>query len=301
MRFIETVTGKLLDQIKNLDRQYGIDALRGRALFKDAALLGHLLRLFLAHRSPQQICATEGVTRQHLSDLHDLFLIKDDSVGWLKNRLQPLMLVLCIGVCEGLATMLAVNKVFDHARLQGSRSKQRHQSNNVLKTIRAQIFDQLLHPATFQLEDRSRIARLHEPENVGVIQRNRVNIQRGGGSGIDHLSGPLDNGQRTQPQKVELHQARFLNIVFVVLSNDTGAIFVTINWRKISQGTRSDHHSPRVLTCISCDALQLHRHVPDFLRGAVFLEKGDQLFFLLQRFGERHAHLKRNEFRHSVR
>ena len=56
-----------------------------------------------------------------------------------------------------------------------------------------------------------------------------------------------------------------------------------------------------MLTCISCDALQLHRHVPDFLRGAVFLEKRDQLFFLLQRFGERHAHLKRDEFRHSVR
>ena len=55
-----------------------------------------------------------------------------------------------------------------------------------------------------------------------------------------------------------------------------------------------------MFTGVARHPLQLHRHIPDFLRGAVLLEQSDQLLLLLKRLGERHPHLKRDQLRHAV-
>ena len=83
MRFIKAVASKFFDQIKDLYGQSGIDTLCRRTLFKDAALLGHLLRFFLTHRPAEQIGTTQRVARQHLRNLHHLLLIQNDAVGRL--------------------------------------------------------------------------------------------------------------------------------------------------------------------------------------------------------------------------
>ena len=51
---------------------------------------------------------------------------------------------------------------------------------------------------------------------------------------------------------------------------------------------------------IAGQPLELYRHIPDFLRRAIFLEQLHQLIFLLQRLGQGHPHLERDQFRNAV-
>ena len=120
MGFVETVTGELLYQIKYFDSQCRVNPLCHGAIFENAALLGHFFRLFLTHGTPQKIRTAQRITCQHLRDLHHLFLIQNDAVSGLQDRLQPLVLVLSVRICQRLPTMLAVNEVFNHPRLQGA-------------------------------------------------------------------------------------------------------------------------------------------------------------------------------------
>jgi hypothetical protein len=57
-----------------------------RALDEQAAVLGHLLGLLLAHRAPQQVGAAQRVAADDLRDLHHLFLVHDHAVGRLQAR-----------------------------------------------------------------------------------------------------------------------------------------------------------------------------------------------------------------------
>ena len=125
--------------------------------------------------------------------------------------------------------MLTVDKILDHPGLQRARSEQSHQRNNVLETIWAQIFNQFFHAATFELEHRCGVATLKHSKHLGVIKRQAINVQRCVSPGIDHLDRPLNNRQRTQAEKIELHEARFFNIVFVVLGDYAATVFVTVN------------------------------------------------------------------------
>ena len=104
------------------------------ALLEDIALLGHFLGLLLAHEPAQHISAAQGVSRQFLGDLHHLLLVQDDAVGRLQDGLQTLVLVLGIRVGDFLPTVLAVDKVVHHTRLQGTGSEQGHQGDDILES-----------------------------------------------------------------------------------------------------------------------------------------------------------------------
>ena len=229
MRLVKAVTGEFLDKIEDLDGQHGIDALRRGAVFEDATLLGHLLGFFLAHRPAQQIRPPKRIARQHLCNLHHLLLIQNDAVGGLQNGFQPFMLVLRVGIGQRLAPVLTIDEVLDHAGLQRPGSEQGHQRDDVLETVGTQIFDQFLHAATFKLEHCGGVTTLQHAEDLGVIQRQAVNVERLLCPGIDHLDRPLNDRQRTQAEKIELHQARFFNIVLVVLGDDTATVLVAVN------------------------------------------------------------------------
>ena len=117
MRFVKSVTGEFLHQVKDFHRQFAVYAALFRPFFKGAALLGHLFRLFLTHRTTQHIRAAKGIPGQLLGNLHNLFLIQDNAVGRLQYRFQTLMLPLYVRVGNLFATMLTVDKVIYHPRL----------------------------------------------------------------------------------------------------------------------------------------------------------------------------------------
>ena len=56
--------------------------------FKTGPLFRHLFRFFLTHRASQHVRATQRIASQRLGYLHNLFLIQDDAVSRLQNRLQ---------------------------------------------------------------------------------------------------------------------------------------------------------------------------------------------------------------------
>ncbi|MNS76002.1 hypothetical protein D3C72_1095350 [compost metagenome] len=114
MRFVKSVTGEFLYQVEDFYRQLTVNATAFRPLFKGAALLGHLFRLFLTHCTTQHIRAAKGVAGKLLSNLHHLFLVQDNAVGWLKNGFQTLVLPLDVRVRDLFATMLTVDKVIYH-------------------------------------------------------------------------------------------------------------------------------------------------------------------------------------------
>ena len=218
-------------------------------------MLSHFLRLFLAHGATQEISTTQRIARHHLSNLHDLLLIQNDAVSGLKNGFETFVLVLGVWEGNGLPPVFTVNKIFNHAGLKRSGTKEGHQRNDVLKTIRLQILDQLFHPAALELKYRRGIARLKQPEHVGVIERKLVNVKLTFALRIDHCDGPLNDGQRPEPEKVKLHQPSFLDVVLVVVGDDTTTILVAVDGRKVSQFGRSNDHATRVLARVTGHAL----------------------------------------------
>ncbi len=118
MRFVKTVAGKLLHQIEDVSGSRRLHLVGNRPVGENDALLFHLFRLLLAHRATQHIGFAETVSSQYLGYLHDLFLVQDDAVSGLQNDFQ------CrVGILDPRAAVFAVDKIVDHARLQGPRAK----------------------------------------------------------------------------------------------------------------------------------------------------------------------------------
>ena len=129
-----------------------------------------------------------------------------------------------VRVVDRLAAVLAVDKVVDHARLQRARAEQRHQRDDVVEAVGLQAPDQVLHAARFELEHRRGLAGLQQLERRRIVQRN-ASMSSGfaGAPCIDGAHRPVDDGQRAQAQKVELDQPDGLDVVLVVLRNQSAA------------------------------------------------------------------------------
>ena len=63
------------------------NASTGRAADEYLALFGHLLGFLLTHGATQQVSTPQRITGQYLGNLHHLFLIQDDAVGFFQDGL----------------------------------------------------------------------------------------------------------------------------------------------------------------------------------------------------------------------
>ena len=302
--FVKSVPGEFFHQVEDFHRQFAIDAVFLRPIFKDGTLLGHLFRLFLTHRTTQHICAAKGVTRKHLGDLHDLFLIQDDAVGWLQYRFQAFMLPLHIRIGNLFAPVLTVDKVIYHPRLQRARTEQSHQRDHIFEAVWLQTLNQIFHAAGFKLEDGCRLGALQHVETFLVIKRDSRNIQRRLAvlltAGVDHLQRPVDDGQRTQTKEVELHKPGVFNVVLVELGDRMLTRFIAVQRREVSDFGRGDNHAPRMLTGVTRDALQLARHVDQRFHLFVGFVDFRQLRFSFKGFRQGHARIGRHQLRDSI-
>ena len=299
MRFVKSVPGEFLHQVEDFHRQFTVNAVLFRPVFKDGTLLGHLLRLFLTHRTTQHIRATEGVAREHLGYLHHLFLIQDDAVGRLQYRFQAFMLPLNIRVGDLFAPVLTVDKVIHHPRLQWARTEQGHERNHIFEAVRLQTLNQVFHAAGFKLEDRSGLRALQHVEAFLVIKRDSGDIQRRLAvflsTGVDHLQRPVDDGERTQPQEVELHETCIFHIVLIKLGDRMLPCFITIERRKIGNFGRRNNHATGMFTSVTCDTFQFTRHVDQRFNFFVGFVNFRQLRFRFKRFRQRHPRIGRNQ------
>ena len=85
MRFIEAVAGKVNHEVEDVIRRLFIDAILHGACDKGIAVLLQDLRLLVSHGAAEHVGLAEGKTAHDRGDLHDLFLIEDDAVGFLQD------------------------------------------------------------------------------------------------------------------------------------------------------------------------------------------------------------------------
>ena len=147
VRFVKSITCEFLHKVEDFHRQFAVNAVILRALFKYRALLRHFFRFLFTHGTTQHVRAAKGIAGKHLGNLHYLFLVQDNAVGGLQNGFQAFMLPLNIRIGDRFTAMLTVDKVIHHARLQRPRTEQGHQCDHVFETVRLQAFDQVLHAA----------------------------------------------------------------------------------------------------------------------------------------------------------
>ena len=151
MGFIEGVGGKAAHLIKDAVRHRLRDAVLGAAGNEMPALLFHDISFFLAHGAAHQIRLTVAVARQLTTDLHDLLLIDDTTIGNAEDRLQQR------GFVPHLTGILLVAAVLRNG-VHRPRTVQRNGSGEILDGLGAQLSQHLAHAARFQLEHAGGIA-----------------------------------------------------------------------------------------------------------------------------------------------
>ena len=128
--------------------------------------------------------------------------------------------------------MLTSDEVIDHARLQRARPEQSHQCDDIFESIRLQSSHEIFHAARFELEDGGRLAIFEQLEGRRVVHRQIDDIERRLPAlrtlCIDGAHGMIDDRQRAQTQKVELHEACSLDVILVELRDDRATAIFTI-------------------------------------------------------------------------
>ena len=293
MGLVKAVTRKLLHQVEDACRGRFGDAALGRTRHENLALLRHLLGLLLAHGTPQEIGAAQRITRKHLRDLHDLFLVEDHAVGFFEYRLEIRMQVVDLGL---VGRMLASDEIVDHARLQRTRPEQGHECDEIAELVGPQALDEVAHATRLELEHRGSLRALQQPECLRIVHRHATDVERCVRVGrIDDAFRPVDYRERLQSEEVELDQADRLDIILVELRDQATAAVFTIKRRKIGELVRRDYDATGMLAGIPDQALQRFREVDNGGNLFVVAVHGRQLFRLLQCLVEGHADLERHQ------
>ncbi len=212
VRFVEAVARELLHQIEDLVGLLRLDAILGRAFGEDAAVLRHLLGLFLAHGAAQQVGAAERVAADDLRHLHHLLLIDHDAVGFLQHRGHAR-----VGIDHVFLARFA--RAVGGNEVHRAGAVQRHQGDDVFEAVGLGVAQHALHAARFELEHGDGVALGHEFVALGVVQRNVFEFEVGavGVVATDELRAQFQDGQCGQAEKVELHQPGGFDIVLVEL------------------------------------------------------------------------------------
>ena len=193
MGFVKAVTSKFFDQVENPSRGCRSNTTFAGTADKDLALLRHLLRIFLTHCTTQKISSTQGVSREHSRNLHNLFLVQNDSVSLCQHRLQVRMKIINVHLVGIVPTQ---NKVVNHARLQRTRTKKSDQRDQIIELIWLDTLDQIAHTARLQLKYGSCITALQELKSKLVLHRNIFNIERIVRTNfVNGLYGPINDRQ----------------------------------------------------------------------------------------------------------
>ena len=149
-------------------------------------------------------------------------MVENDAVGGLQHWLKTRVLVIRVRVRNAFTAVLTVDEVVHHARLQRAGAEQGHQGDHVFKAVGLELFDQLFHAARFKLEHRGGFRALQHVVGFFVVQRNQVDIDQFRFAtalllAMDGLHRPFDDGQSSQTEEVELHQASGFHVVFIEL------------------------------------------------------------------------------------
>ena len=251
MRFVEPVAGEFLHQIENQIRLILVDAFLDRAGDEIRALRHHLGFDLLAHGAAQQIGAAEAVIGHNLGRLHHLFLIGEDAVGRLQNRLEQRM-----RIGHRLFAVLAPDVARDAVHRSGP--IERIHRNNVFEPVGLELAQAVAHARAFQLEDTVRLATGDQLVGLGVIEGYLREIERRAARG-DEIDRLRQHVEGLEAEEVELHQAGELDIFHAELRHRHVGARIAVERHQLVERPVADHHAGRVGRGVAIKAFELQR------------------------------------------
>ena len=195
MALVEAVAGELVDQLENVFGVRLLDLVAHGALDEAGLLLRHLALVFFAHGAAQQVGFTQREARHHLGDLHHLFLVDDDAVSLLEDRLQHR-----VEAVEGLLPVLAVDVGRNVVHRAGA--VERHHGDDVLETVGFEPLEALAHARAFELEHTDRIGLRQHLIALAVVERELGKVDVDAAAALDELDGLLQHCQCLEAEEV---------------------------------------------------------------------------------------------------
>ena len=130
-----------------------------------------------------------------------------------------------------------------------------------------EVLEELLHPARLELEDALGLARRRgactsRASSSGM--RDEVELlalAHEVGPRVDEAHGDVEHRQRLQAEEVELHEARLLDVVLVVLRDERAALLVAEDRHVVPERPLADDDARGVLARVARQALELLRLV----------------------------------------
>ena len=160
------------------------------------------------------------------------------------------------------------------------------------------------HAFRLELEDRRGLGGLQECIGFGIVERQAHDIDEFIADAcsllVDRPHGPVDDGERFEPEKVELDEARLLDVVEIELGHHAATALVGVQRYVVRQRRRRDDHAAGVLAGIANDAFELVGHLHDFRGVLVALDELAQLRLLVDGLLQGHADLERDHLREPV-
>ena len=139
--------------------------------------------------------------------------------------------------------------------------------------------------------------RLQQLERRRIAHRNASNVDwLASVFGVNNSHGPVDDGQRLQPEKVELDQSDRLDVILVELRNDIRGTFFAIKRCEVREVIRRDDNTAGMFAGIARESLERHCKINHRRNFFVILVHLGQFIGLLQCFFERHADFKGHQF-----
>ena len=252
MRFVETVTRKFFQQIKDFIGFSCRDFIEfGTAFDKKLPVLLHDLHFLLSHGPAEQIRPSEGVSCENLGCLHDLFLVDHDAVCLLTDGFEE-----GVRILDGHFSMSTANEVGN--QIHRPRSVKGDQCCNMLYRGNLKLAAEIPHATGFQLEDAHGVSLVQEIVGRGIIQRESIHVQLDAFGSMDHVATITNHREGLQTQEIHFEQSEIAHRIHGILGDGT-SIFILLEGKDVVERFGPDHHPGGV-----------HRAVP----GDIFQDEG---------------------------
>ena len=168
---VEAVGGELGHRVEDRVGELGDRCPRATAPVDEGLALGvHLGLDLLAHGAAQKIGTAQRVAGELLGDLHHLFLVDDDAVGLLQDRLEQR-----VQIARVLEPVLDVDVARDV--VHRPRPIERVHGDDVLEAVGLQLAQGIAHAGRFQLEHALRLGPRQKLEGRRIVERQCCQLQ----------------------------------------------------------------------------------------------------------------------------
>ena len=214
MGLVEPIAGEVLHQIVYLLSSLERDVLIFSSFEKLLLLSSHLLPFLLPHSAAQYVSFSHSEPCQPAGNLHNLLLVDYHPMGLSQNLLQ-------FGdfISGGYFPMLPPDELIYHPAANGTGAIESVKGNQVVKFLRIEPPENVLHTGAFKLEDAGCPPFGKEPIGFGVIEGEEVKLNFFA-SGLSYIVyGLLDYCEGAQPEEVHLQQANLLQLPHGILGS----------------------------------------------------------------------------------